>query len=1203
MRAVIVCVVAALFTMTAPARADGSKRVALVIGNAAYQSLAALGNPRQDAAQLAALLDANGFDVVRCDGQHPGCFDLNRDDLEKALETLRNKADGADVALVFYAGHGMEGRDGNVLAPVDMEVVDCTRLALRRAVPLDELWKAVGGARKKIVILDACRNDPLAQCPAMRGSRPMSFAALTVPESESFLLVSSTKPGQVALDGPAGAHSPYAQSLLQWLQKEPTVYFPDVLSHAAKEVIEETNRANFTQVPEMLVRGELPSACLKGEGCAGDARAAALAQELEALKREHARDQELAAVVRDYLAEAEKSRGRSFSTEERAQERAKLVEAGRALIALNDTRAERALERLKAGDEAEAKRLFAEVVAARKQAAQTARERAAEENREAAKALRQLAAIAMPKNVVEAADNYKEAVQLDPADAQTWVDYGLAAREAGRTDEARAAFEQADVKARASNDLMVRYRAALRLGDMTERETEERYYRAALALAEEAAKTDPDNTAWQRALSVVHCRIGSMLLRQDLRRASYSGQGPHPAALESYHVCLALVDRLAGADPSNSELQRNLATTHIEIGTVLRWQGDYAAALASYQAALSIAERRGKIDPGNDEWRPLLLLVHGEIGHVREEQGDLAEALASMQTTLAISEELAQSDPSNTTWQGAVAAVLMKMGSLLDKQGDRPGALAKYRAELAIRVRLASVDPSNHRYQDELASTHWKIGRALLADSDYTGALASYQEALAIYRRLVTTDPSDGDQEENLAFVEKLIAELLKARGDFAGALASYRAAIDNYGKADSSKALPQSQLSLVYDGVGEILEKQGDLVGALASYRAMQSVAEQTTKLEPRNAFYQGDLELSYRLIGNALKQQGNLGDALGSYRAALAIGEQRSDGGSPEQHRSVGYDLFNIALILLARNDLGGALSSFQAALTNYNELDPDQAATREALRSARYYIGYVLQMQGDLADALASFQAGLAVNQRLASAEPGNADRQLAVWSSHLLIGDVLFDQGHFAEALASYAAAQDIAESRSNADPGDARWKRNLAASYRSVAGVRLAHGDRSGAFALWRKALAIVEASAVAVEQDETKSAGKPGAKTAEALREIGWNALITRDVAKAAAAWERWSTLAPDRWPDVARAHVLLFRNRLREARALYLKYKGKGTLVDGRPWEQVIANDFQALRRDGLARPMMHDVEVALGVAPAQANQSAAAIVHRAGK
>src|SRR5262249_2645033 len=148
-------------------------------------------------------------------------------------------------------------------------------------------------------------------------------------------------------------------------------------------------RANATQVPEVRVVGQPPDACLKGEGCVGDIRAAALFQELDVLRQEHARDQELAAIARDYLAaaergragqprseeekrqeleklkqvsdfmiEAERGRGRPFSNEERAQELQRLMEAGRALVALNTRGGELALERLKAGDETEAKRLF-----------------------------------------------------------------------------------------------------------------------------------------------------------------------------------------------------------------------------------------------------------------------------------------------------------------------------------------------------------------------------------------------------------------------------------------------------------------------------------------------------------------------------------------------------------------------------------------------------------------------------------------------------------------------------------------------------------------------------------------------------------------------------------------------------------------------------------------------------------------------------
>src|SRR5262252_860225 len=133
----------ALLLLPGGASAQEPKRVALVIGNDSYQSLSKLNNPRLDAARLAGLLASNSFDVVSCDGARPGCFDLTREGMLDALETLRGKADGADLAMVFYAGHGMEGADGNVLAPVDVEVSDCTERALRRGVPLDALFKAV----------------------------------------------------------------------------------------------------------------------------------------------------------------------------------------------------------------------------------------------------------------------------------------------------------------------------------------------------------------------------------------------------------------------------------------------------------------------------------------------------------------------------------------------------------------------------------------------------------------------------------------------------------------------------------------------------------------------------------------------------------------------------------------------------------------------------------------------------------------------------------------------------------------------------------------------------------------------------------------------------------------------------------------------------------------------------------------------------
>ncbi|MEP1114009.1 MAG: caspase family protein, partial [Nitratireductor sp.] len=229
-------------TMFLPvAMATAAERVALIIGNNAYENMAALNNPVGDATRLATTLTNNGFEVMSCDGATPGCFDLDRGALQDALEDFEYMADGASVALVFYAGHGMQTAEGNVLAPTDMEL-SCGTWKARREVLLDDVLEAMEGADQKIVILDACRNDPFkAQQCVDRGARPLSFDSFAVPDSASrFLLITSTRAGQLAQDGVPGAHSPFAEALFHWMENEPTAPFAQMLDRVSKRVIERT---------------------------------------------------------------------------------------------------------------------------------------------------------------------------------------------------------------------------------------------------------------------------------------------------------------------------------------------------------------------------------------------------------------------------------------------------------------------------------------------------------------------------------------------------------------------------------------------------------------------------------------------------------------------------------------------------------------------------------------------------------------------------------------------------------------------------------------------------------------------------------------------------------------------------------------------------------------------------------------------------
>ena len=207
---------AGLAALLAPDVAAGQARVALVIGNGAYTQVARLPNPPNDAADVAAALTRLGFHVTPV-------IDADVDALIDALDGFRSRSASADVALVFYAGHGIEVAGTNYLVPVDA-VLARERDVVREAVSLSELLGDTTGARLRLVILDACRNNPFADrmIPTNGFGRAMSRGLAPVAvdppgDAGEVLVALSTAPGEVAEDG-TGRNSPFTTALLEHLE-------------------------------------------------------------------------------------------------------------------------------------------------------------------------------------------------------------------------------------------------------------------------------------------------------------------------------------------------------------------------------------------------------------------------------------------------------------------------------------------------------------------------------------------------------------------------------------------------------------------------------------------------------------------------------------------------------------------------------------------------------------------------------------------------------------------------------------------------------------------------------------------------------------------------------------------------------------------------------------------------------------------------
>lgn len=198
----------------AAGHAHAGKRVALVIGNGAYKHTRALPNPGNDAAAIAGRFRAMGFDSVSLQK------DLDYQAMRLAIRNFGRRAQRADVAVVYFAGHGLEVGGRNYLVPTDAKLLSDDDLEYE-AVTLGSILRQVRSARAlRLVILDACRNNPLSSkmqlSQGITRSVTRGFSRIE-PEGDIYVAYAA-KHGTVAADGD-GIHSPYTSALLKHMSE------------------------------------------------------------------------------------------------------------------------------------------------------------------------------------------------------------------------------------------------------------------------------------------------------------------------------------------------------------------------------------------------------------------------------------------------------------------------------------------------------------------------------------------------------------------------------------------------------------------------------------------------------------------------------------------------------------------------------------------------------------------------------------------------------------------------------------------------------------------------------------------------------------------------------------------------------------------------------------------------------------------------
>ena len=313
--------------------------------------------------------------------------------------------------------------------------------------------------------------------------------------------------------------------------------------------------------------------------------------------------------------------------------------------------------------------------------------------RRAAERYREAGALAYPLNAGKALAAYRAAADLDPSDFWTHIFVARLALVTGTLDQSLAAAN------------------------------------AALGA-----------TSGERQKSVALNELG------DARRARNDLSG----ALDAYEEGLVISRRLAAADPSDAERQRDVTVTLNNVGDVRRARNDLSGALDAYEEGLTIRRRLAAADPSHTERQRDVLVSLTKIGDVRRARNDLSGALDAYEEGLAIARRLAAADPSHAERQRDASVSLERVGDVRRARNDLSGALDAYEEGLTIARRLAAADRSHAERQRDVSVSLNKLGDVRRARNDLSGALEAYEEGLTIRRRLAAADPSHAGRQRDV---------------------------------------------------------------------------------------------------------------------------------------------------------------------------------------------------------------------------------------------------------------------------------------------------------------------------------------------------------------------------------------------------------------------------------------------------------------------
>ncbi|WP_245462966.1 caspase family protein [Mesorhizobium sp. M7D.F.Ca.US.005.01.1.1] len=818
---------ALLLMLTTTATVAAERRVALVIADDDYRLIRPLANPVHDGEAMGAVLKKLGFEVV---------LETNRDlrRMRRALDDFRQDAKGADVALVYFSGHGVEISGDNRLLPVDADASSLDALE-KTSLPLEEVRDTVAATAKVgLIMLDACRSDPFSG--TVGEGRGATSLAKDVAEkvrpglgrtgrAENILFAFSAAPGETAADG-TGQNSPFTTALTKYLGTD-GLEIRSVLTLVQQEVYDLSRGKQLPYVESALpqlffaakARQDLPererlllamadvTPEMRGqvEQIASDADMplAPLYGALIGLDTKPLSAESLDASLREAADAFVKVRGEMKTL---AADDPRVTELRR-----------QAEEQLALGAFGAAQARLAEAVDIDDVSRKALKVNFVD------RTLSQAATLFLSAGASRADLNYAAAIK----GYETVLSlYG----EAGQTS---LSLEQADRQSRTLEELGILYTT---VGNV---DAAGRAFTALLANLEQRSRQETDPSV-KRDLAISHIKLANIKM----------AQGDLPASLENYEAARDVLQGLTASLPDKKDWLGDLAMANDKIGNVLATQGDVGAAAQAYQQSLSIKQQLADAEPDRAYLLRDLTITYDEIGDLARTAGQLDSAQTAFEESLRIRLALAENKPDDPERQRAVSVSHERIGDVLRERGDPAGALVAYKKSQAIAEELVRRDPNDTDLKRDLSIGYAKAGNALSDRKSWSPALASYQQALDIARELAATDPGNTNWQRDLSVCLEKVAGVLDVQGDISGALQNYQdslAIADRLAKLDPANSDWQRDLSITLSEIGMLETKQRHFEGSRKAFETSLGIRQQLAQSDPDNAIWQFDLVQAY--------------------------------------------------------------------------------------------------------------------------------------------------------------------------------------------------------------------------------------------------------------------------------------------------------------------------------------------------------------------